>query len=66
MESDFARLDERVLGLSQRVDDLRGEMRAGFQDVRAELRAQRTRVDVLLVATIGGLLGVIATLAVKL
>jgi hypothetical protein len=30
------------------------------------VRAIRTRIDVLLVATIGGLLGVIATVAMKL
>jgi hypothetical protein len=52
--------------LVNRVDDLRDEMRAGFQDVRAEIRALRVRLDTLLLATIGGLLGVIATLAVKL
>jgi hypothetical protein len=52
--------------LSNRVDDLRGEMRAGFQDVRAEIRAIRARLDTLLLATIGGLIGVIGTLAVKL
>jgi hypothetical protein len=63
--------------LSRRVDDLRDEMRAGFQDVReefragfedvrAEIRAPRSRLDTLLLATIGGLIGVIATLAVKL
>jgi hypothetical protein len=49
--------------LSKRVDDLRDEMRAGFQDVRAEIRALRARVDMLLLATVGGLIGVIATLA---
>jgi hypothetical protein len=48
--------------LANRVDDLRGEMRDGFQDVRAEVRAIRVRLDTLLLATIG----VIATLAVKL
>jgi hypothetical protein len=48
-------------------------MRAGFADVRAELRDLRGRVDNLLLVTIGGmvgliggLLGMIATLAVKL
>ena len=70
--------------LSQRIDDFRGEMRAGFvdvrtemragfadmrtemraecSDVRTELRALRWRVDALLLA----MLGIIATLAVKL
>ena len=52
--------------LSKRVDDLRDEMRAGFHDVREELRAMRARLDTLLLAAVGGLLGVIATLAVKL
>jgi hypothetical protein len=42
--------------------DVRTEMRAGFADVRTELRAFRWRVDALLLA----MLGVIATLAVKL
>jgi hypothetical protein len=41
--------------LTHRVDDL-----------ATEVRAIRTRIDALLVATIGGLLGVIATLAIKL
>ena len=59
--------------LSQRIDDVRDEMRAGFVDVRtevragfsdlrAEMRALRWRVDALLLAT----LGVVATLAVEL
>jgi hypothetical protein len=59
--------------LSQRIDDLRDgvrtgfadvrtEMRAGFSDVRVDMRALRWRVDALLVA----ILGVVATLAVKL
>ena len=59
--------------ISQRIDDLRDEMRggfvdvrtevrAGFADVRAEMRALRWRVDALLLA----MLGVVATLAVKL
>jgi hypothetical protein len=59
--------------LSQRIDDVRDEMRAGFVDVRtemragfsdlrAEMRAVRWRVDALLLA----LLGIVATLAVKL
>jgi hypothetical protein len=51
----LARLEERLDGLTRRVDDLAGDV-----------RAIRTRIDALLVATIGGLLGVIATLAVKL
>jgi hypothetical protein len=51
----LARLEERVDALGHRVGDL-----------SAEVRALRTRIDALLVATIGGLLGVIATLAVKL
>ena len=42
--------------------DVRTEMRAGFADVRAEVRGLRWRVDALLLA----MLGVIATLAVKL
>jgi hypothetical protein len=42
--------------------DVRTEMRAGFADVRAEARALRWRVDALLLA----MLGIIATLAVKL
>lgn len=52
--------------LSQRIDDFRDEMRANFVDVRAEIRALRGRLDTLLLATIGGLIGVIATLVVKL
>jgi hypothetical protein len=59
--------------LSQRSGDVRDEMRAGFVDVRtemcagfsdlrAEMRAVRWRVDALLLA----LLGIVATLAVKL
>jgi hypothetical protein len=51
----LGRLEERLDGLTRRVDDLAGDV-----------RAIRTRIDALLVATIGGLLGVIATLAVKL
>ena len=51
----LARLEERVDALTHRVDDL-----------ATEVRAIRTRIDALLVATIGGLLGVIATLAIKL
>jgi hypothetical protein len=37
-------------------------MRAGFDDVRGELRALRLRVDTMLLA----MLGIIATLALKL
>jgi hypothetical protein len=59
--------------LTQRIDDLRDEMRAGFVDVRTEMRAGfadlrtemrglRWRVDALLLA----MLGVVATLAIKL
>jgi hypothetical protein len=59
--------------LSQRIDDFRDEMRvgfvdvrtemrAGFADVRAEMRALRWCVDALLLA----MLGIIATLALKL
>jgi hypothetical protein len=59
--------------LCQRIDDFRDEMRsgfvgvrtemsAGFADVRTEMRACRWRVDALLLA----MLGVMATLAVKL
>jgi hypothetical protein len=59
--------------VSQRIDDLRDEMRrgfvdvrtevrAGFADARAEMRAASLRVDALLLA----MLGVVATLAVKL
>jgi hypothetical protein len=42
--------------------DVRTEMSAGFADVRTEMRACRWRVDALLLA----MLGVMATLAVKL
>ena len=70
--------------LSQRIDDFRDEMRAGFADVRDEMRAGfadvradvggiRRRLDSLVLAAVGGLLGVIAallgviaTLAIKL
>jgi hypothetical protein len=59
--------------VSQRIDDFRDEMRggfvdvrtemrAGFSDARAEMRALRWRVDALLLA----MLGVVATLALKL
>ena len=43
---------------SARFDDLLGEMRAGFQDIRRELRAVHARVDALLLAMVIGLLGV--------
>jgi hypothetical protein len=66
VEVDFGRLDERLLGLSGRVDDLRDELRSGLTDVRGEVRSLRLRIDTLLLTTIAGLLGVIATLAVKL
>jgi hypothetical protein len=62
VEADLGRLDERVTGLSGRVDDLRDEMRAGFEDVRGEIRSLRLRVDTMLLAMVG----VIATLAIKL
>jgi hypothetical protein len=62
LEADVGRLDERVLALSARVDDLRDEMRSGFADVRGELRSLRLRVDTLLLAMVG----VIATLLVRL
>ena len=62
VETDIGRLDERVVALSARVDDLRGETRAGFEDVRGEIRALRLRVDTMLLA----MLGIIATLAIKL
>ena len=62
LEADVGRLDERVLSLSVRVDDLRDEVRSGFADVRGEVRALRLRVDTLLLAMVG----VIATLAIKL
>jgi hypothetical protein len=62
VETDFGRLDERVIALSGRVDDLRGEVRSGFEDVRGEVRSLRLRVDTMLLA----LVGVIATLAIKL
>ena len=68
--TDLGQLSNRVDDLRDEMrtglQDVRGEMRAGFQDVRAEIRAIRVRLDTLLLATIGGLLGVIATLAVKL
>jgi hypothetical protein len=66
LEADVGRLDERVLALSARADDLRDEMRLGFTDVRADIRALRARLDTLLLATVAGLIGVIATLALKL
>lgn len=62
VETDFGRLDERVLALSGRVDDLRDETRAGLEDVRAEIRSLRLRVDTMLLAMVG----LIATLAIKL
>ena len=62
VETDIGRLDEGVVALSARVDDLRGETRAGFEDVRGEIRALRLRVDTMLLA----MLGIIATLAIKL
>jgi hypothetical protein len=62
VEADFGRLDERLLALSGRVDDLRDEMRSGFVDVRGEVRSLRLRVDTMLLAMVG----VIATLAIKL
>jgi hypothetical protein len=51
--------------LRDELRDLREEMRAGFSDVRAEIRTLRGRLDTLLLATVGGLLGVIATLVAK-
>jgi hypothetical protein len=62
VEADFGRLDERVVALSGRVDDLRDEMRAGFEDVRGEVRSLRFRVETILLAMVG----IIATLAIKL
>jgi len=62
IETDIGRLDERFIPLAARVDDLRDETGAGFEDVRGELRALRLRVDTALLA----MLGVIATLAIKL
>lgn len=62
VELDIGRLNERVVALSARVDDLRDETGAGFEDVRGELRALRLRVDTMLLA----MLGIIATLAIKL
>jgi hypothetical protein len=70
--------------VSQRIDDLREEMRAGFAqvrsemragfddnraafaDVRAEIRTLHARGDTLFLALVVGLLGIVATLAVKL
>jgi hypothetical protein len=59
--------------LAQRIDDLRGEMRVGFDDtrtsftdIRAEIRTLHARVDTLFLALVVGLLGIVATLAVKL
>jgi hypothetical protein len=43
-------------------DDVRGELRADSADVRSEIRALRLRVDAMLLAMIG----VIATMALKL
>jgi hypothetical protein len=37
----------------------------GFTDVRAEIRTLRGRLETLLLATVGGLLGVIATLVAE-
>ena len=62
VELDIGRLNERVAALSAHVDDLRDETRAGFEDVRGELRALRLRVDPMLLA----MLGIIAALAIKL
>ena len=55
-------LSQRVDDLRDTVDDLRGEMRGNFADVRAEIRGLRVRVDTLLLAMVG----IIATLAIKL
>jgi hypothetical protein len=53
--------------------ELRAEMRAGFAetgatfaDIRAEIRALHARVDNVFLVLVVGLLGVIATLLVKL
>jgi hypothetical protein len=59
------RLSHRIDDLRDELRDLREEMRAGFSDVRAEIRTLRGRLDTLLLATVGGLLGVIATLVAK-
>ena len=66
--------------LSQRIDDLRDEMRTGFQEMRtgfaetratftelrSEIRAVNARVDQMFLALVIGMFGVIATLLVKL
>jgi hypothetical protein len=52
--------------LAQRIDDLRAEMRVGFDDIRAEIRTLHARVDTLFLALVVGLLGIVGTLVVKL
>jgi translation initiation factor 2 gamma subunit (eIF-2gamma) len=68
--TDLGQLSNRVDDIRDEMrtgfQDVRAEMRGGFQDVRAEIRSIRMRLDTLLLATTGGLFGVIATLAVKL
>jgi hypothetical protein len=59
------RLSQRIDALRDELRDLREEMRAGFTDVRAEIRTLRGRLETLLLATAGGLLGVIATLVAE-
>jgi hypothetical protein len=59
------RLGRGIDDLREELHDLREETRAGLTELRAEIRALRGRLDTLLLATIGGLLGVIATLVVK-
>ena len=69
-EADSGQLSKRFDDLRDEMrsglQDVRDEMRAGLADVRTEMRALRLRMDTLLLATIAGLLGVIATLAIKL
>jgi hypothetical protein len=66
LEADHGQLSKRVDNLRDEMragfQDVREEFRAGFKDVREELRSLRLRVDTLLLAMIG----VIATLAIKL
>jgi hypothetical protein len=61
--------DEMRAGFSELRVDMRAgfdDTRATFVDIRAEIRTLHARVDTLFLALVVGLLGIVATLAIKL